>query len=723
MKNGLRTHGSDPSDETPDGLDALPPPSRNFAATRKVLLSLVAISVLVPGLCLAGYGYYDYQRRYADSVAASERASRVAEEQARKVMDLNAELVSRVEELLGNGTDAQVRNNEGAIHAKLNAVAGGFPQVAAVSAFGNTGDLLVSSRFFPVPRINIGTRDDFVVARRFRHEQYISRPLAASVSGTSVFNIAKARSAPDGTFLGTVGVAIRRDYMVGFYQKLTQEDDESFIGLYRSDGTLLASYPDAPNAVGSLTFREVSDALSRNGAGGHVLADRLADKEQRVVVYRRVGPYPLLVAAGFLVGQLSSSWLQHFLLILALTGAPCVAIWALLGFSLRQLAAEERGWQRWRAETLRRLDAEASGRHLQRMGALGNLVANVAHEFNNHLMAVKSNMAIARANGFRDVEEQVNAVERTTHSVEALVRTLMGATRKQPVRLTQVNLADALPKLGPVLQAAVGDAISVSINVPPDIWTVYCDVAELELAAINLAINARDAMPQGGTFAVRAQNVKVESDLDGVAAGDYVLVTASDNGMGMTASVAGRAFEPLFTTKQKGTAAGLGLAQVQAFCELSGGTAKITSAPAAGTTLRLYLPKAVLGDAPRPQPASVTSVGAHASVLLVEDNQEVAEGLAAVLEIMGHDVTHLASADEALRALQAGEEFALVLSDVQMPGELNGIELAEWLKTNRPKQPVALMTGYADELERARRTGVPIFAKPFDAQELAPLIS
>jgi CheY-like chemotaxis protein len=109
--------------------------------------------------------------------------------------------------------------------------------------------------------------------------------------------------------------------------------------------------------------------------------------------------------------------------------------------------------------------------------------------------------------------------------------------------------------------------------------------------------------------------------------------------------------------------------------------------------------------------------------LLVEDNHEVAAGLAAVLEIMGHDVTHLTSADDALRALQAGEQFALVLSDVQMPGKLSGIDLAEWLKTNRPKQPVALMTGYADELERARRTGVPIFAKPFDAQELAQLIS
>ncbi|MFP3556924.1 response regulator [Paraburkholderia sp. SIMBA_049] len=721
MNNGPAAPGADiPDDAVREG----PPlPTRNFVATRRRLVFLLALSVLVPVVCLSGYGYYDYQRRYSDAVAISERAARVAEEQALKVMDLNTELVSRVEDLLGEMPDHKVRGNEAAIHERLNVFVGGFPQVAAISAFGGSGDLLVSSRFFPVPSVNVAKRDDFIAARNYRPEQYISQPMKASVSGARVFNTAKARTAADGKFLGTVSVALRRDYFVGFYQKLMQEEGEAFVGLHRQDGALLASYPDTGVAAGTLTSSALTDAFARNERAGHIRTDRFADKEQRFIAYRRVGQYRLFVTAGFLSHELFGGWIRHFLLLCALAAIPCAAIWALLGFSLRQLSAEECAWQKWRTETIRRLDAEASGRHLQRMGALGNLVANVAHEFNNHLMAVKSNMALARNKGFRDVEDQVNAVERATHHVEALVRTLMGATKKQPLQLAQIDLAAVLPQLTPVVRTVVGDSVSVSVDPSPGLWPVRCDPAELEVAIINLAINARDAMPQGGKFAVRAQNVEVASHVVGVPAGNYVLVTASDDGAGMTAAVAERAFEPLFTTKRNNSAAGLGLTQVQSFCELSGGTAKITSSPGVGTTLRLYLPKSAARELEVTNLTPKASAAAHEPVLLVEDNQEVAEGLAAVLQVMGHHVTHFGNADEALVALKSGERFKLVLSDVQMPGKLNGIDLAEWMKANRPDQPVALMTGYADELERARLTGVPIFAKPFAAEELAPLIS
>ncbi|CAD6561260.1 ATP-binding protein [Paraburkholderia sabiae] len=432
------------------------------------------------------------------------------------------------------------------------------------------------------------------------------------------------------------------------------------------------------------------------------------------------------MAAGFPVGQILYGWLRHFSLIAALVSVPCAAIWALLGFSLRQLSTEERARQKWRSETVRRLKVEASGRHLQRMGALGNLVANVAHEFNNHLMAVKSNLDLATRKGFHDVGAEVKAVARTTRSVEALVRTLMGATRKHPLKATHVDLKTTLPALHPIIRATIGDAVAVSIEVTPDIWSVRCDPSELELAMINLALNARDAMPRGGRFLIRAHNVQVASEVVGVTAGDYVLVTASDEGVGMSPEIADRAFEPLFTTKSNSTAVGLGLTQILTFCELSGGAAKITSSPGTGTTIRMYLPKSAVSAGPaadsvRPAPPVTDAVAGP--VLLVEDNHEVAAGLTAVLEMMGHNVIHMENADDAREAMISGECYKIVLSDVQMPGKMNGIDLVEWMKSNRPRQVVALMTGYADELERARSTGVPIFAKPFDAEELTALMS
>jgi CheY-like chemotaxis protein len=208
--------------------------------------------------------------------------------------------------------------------------------------------------------------------------------------------------------------------------------------------------------------------------------------------------------------------------------------------------------------------------------------------------------------------------------------------------------------------------------------------------------------------------------------GEYVLISCSDDGEGMSEAVARRAFEPLFTTKLQGSGTGLGLAQVLALCEQSGGTAKIDSVPGSGTTVRLYLPRyrearAVAGVVD--EAALDARSASQGMVLLVEDNEDVAAGIAAVLETFGCEVHHEATADRALDVLSAGETFELVLSDVQMPGKLSGVDLAERVRLSWPKQKIVLMTGYADELERARHIGVAILAKPFNIDELHALVS
>jgi CheY-like chemotaxis protein len=197
----------------------------------------------------------------------------------------------------------------------------------------------------------------------------------------------------------------------------------------------------------------------------------------------------------------------------------------------------------------------------------------------------------------------------------------------------------------------------------------------------------------------------------------------------MNEATAQRAFEPLFTTKLSGTGTGLGLAQVLAACEQAGGTARLDSVPGRGTTVRLYLPRChVTPQAPAAVDATKTpdttpAAQLHSgSVLLVEDNEEVAAGVAAVLATFGCDVRHELTADKAFDVLNDGGRFDLVLSDIQMPGRLNGIDLAEKVRSTWPSQRIALMTGYADEFERARHTGVTILAKPFNIDELRELV-
>jgi CheY-like chemotaxis protein len=260
----------------------------------------------------------------------------------------------------------------------------------------------------------------------------------------------------------------------------------------------------------------------------------------------------------------------------------------------------------------------------------------------------------------------------------------------------------------------------------PDLWHVFADATELEFAIINVAVNARDAMPLGGRFVIRGQNVRLTASDTSLPDGEYVVVSLTDDGEGMPESVLKRAFEPLFTTKVSGAGTGLGLAQVLAACEQAGGTARIDSVPGRGTTVRLYLPRYQGEQVPaRPvaPAAPATTTATQGVVLLVEDNEEVAEGVAAVLEVFGCKVRHELTADAALDALNAGGTFDLVLSDIQMPGRLSGIDLAERIQQQWPAQRIALMTGYADELERARHLGVPILAKPFDIDELRELVA
>ncbi|WNC91796.1 response regulator [Paraburkholderia sp. FT54] len=703
-----------------------PMPSRNFAATRRMLLIVLAVSVVFPLVCLAGYGYFDYQRRIADSNDMIDRLARVAEEQAVKVLDLNQQMSSRIVELLGNEDDAQIREREALLHDRLRGIGGDFAQVASIYVLGATGDLLVSSRTFPAPAMSIGQREDFTSARAMRPQPYFSLPMFGPLSQTNVFTTATGRSDADGQFLGVVSVALRNEYFSRFYRELTNGDSSLALGLYRQDGNLLVRYPPWPPGAQPSAQSKFTQALRDKQLFGHVRLNSTVDGVERLLAFRRVGDYPLYVMSAYATSSIGAAWQQHFIMIAALTAVPCIAIWLLVFYSLRQLEGERRAWERWQGEVAMRLSAEASSRQLQRMGALGNLVANVAHDFNNLLMVVSANTELARLKRFNNVEKEVLAVERATATAESLTRRLLSVARKQPLKQQALDLATWLPAAAPLIDAALGDNVELALNMVDQVWQVLADPTDLEFAFMNLAVNARDAMPRGGRFVIRCQNHRLVASDTLLPDGEYVLLACSDDGEGMPEAVARRAFEPLFTTKLRGSGTGLGLAQVLSMCEQAGGTAKIDSVPGSGTTVRLYLPR--YRERQKTSAAQVETVQAPAPapsgvVLLVEDNEDVAAGVAAVLETFGCEVRHEPTADQALDVLAGGARFELVLSDIQMPGKLNGIDLAEKVRSAWPSQKIALMTGYADELDRARRLGVAILAKPFNIDELHALVA
>jgi signal transduction histidine kinase len=712
-------------------------PEQNFHVRRMTLIALLIAAIILPCVYVTAMAFSDLRAREADATDLTLRTVRVAEEHALKVFDMNEALDARVVDLVQGLDDNGIRDREADIHNKLHTMGGGYPQVAAVSIFGENGTLIASSRFYPTPAVSIATRDDFIGIRDGKMLEHVSKDMVSQVASGPVFNTGVARRGADGSFAGVVSVALLADYFNAFYHELLGGIDTPMtMSLTRADGAVLAHYPAAPGQPANITpHTPLSDALSQGERAGVVRTQSVFDKDNLIVAFRRVGAYPVYVSCGYRTSAIWAAWYRHLSVLILSMFMPSIVLWCVIWLSLRRLGVEEEAWERWQAEASMRRSIESAYRQSRKMEALGNLVGSVAHDFNNLLMIVSANVQIARRRGAAGLDRELAAIERALKNGQSLTRQLLGVARKQPLRNETLAVERWLPSCRELLHASLGAKISLVIDIGTGVWPIHIDVAELELALINLAVNARDAMPNGGRFTVRAANINFRHEDGFPLTGDFVQLSLEDTGIGMPPEVLARAFEPLFTTKPKGMGTGLGLPQVFAFCERSGGLAAIDSAIGAGTSVRLYLQRAA--DAPQAEhpaePNIQDSSAPHGlRIVLVEDNDEVAAGTEALLQMMGHQVTCVFNADTALRlfddarAQRAGTgeplPFDLVISDIHMPGTLNGIDLAEAVQAFETRLPVILVTGYAEELDRARHVDARVLSKPFDIALLEKLL-
>ncbi|SDR42730.1 Signal transduction histidine kinase [Paraburkholderia fungorum] len=713
-------------------------PEQNFHVRRITLIALLVAAVVLPCVYVAAMSLNDWRAREADATDMTLRTVRVAEEHALKVFDMNESLDARIIELTDGLDDDGIREREAVIHDKLRTMGGGYPQVAAVSIFGREGVLLASSRFYPVPMVSIEGRDDFVGIRSGRDLEHVSKVMTGHVAGEQVFNMGVQRVATDGSFAGMVSVALRPSYFDAFYRELLVGNDSTpmILSLVRTDGAILAHYPTRPRKPAVMAANTpLAEAIAQGRRSGVVRMRSDVDDGDLIVAFRHVGAYPVYVLCGYRTSAIWAAWYRHLSVLILSMFMPSIALWCVIWLSLRRLGAEEEAWERWQAEASMRRSIESAYRQSRKMEALGTLVGSVAHDFNNLLMILSANVQIARRRGVAGIDRELSAMERALKSGQSLTRQLLGVARKQPLRTETLFLDRWLPTCRELLRASLGAKVSLVMDIGAQTWPIRADVAELELALINVAVNARDAMTNGGRFTVRGSNIVFRHEDGFPLTGEFVQLSLEDTGVGMAPDVLARAFEPLFTTKPKGMGTGLGLPQVFAFCESSGGLAAIDSAVGAGTSVRLYLPRAADElETPAPVEASAEENGGPQGlrILLVEDNEEVAAGTEALLQMMGHQITCVFNADAALRlfddahAKQArtGEPlpFDLVLSDIHMPGTLNGIDLAERVLAFDTKLPVILVTGYAEELDRARSVDVRVLSKPFDIGLLEKLL-
>jgi signal transduction histidine kinase/CHASE3 domain sensor protein/CheY-like chemotaxis protein len=398
---------------------------------------------------------------------------------------------------------------------------------------------------------------------------------------------------------------------------------------------------------------------------------------------------------------------------------------------IRRTAMPDGGFVVAISDMTKRAQAEAVLRESQRMQAIGQLTGGIAHDFNNLLTIILGNLEFLRDRP-ADAAKVRARVERVTAAAErgaALTRQLLAFARKQPLAPAALDLSSIVPGMVPLLRRTLGEHIEVRYVETAGLWPAMADPSQLESAVLNLALNARDAMPEGGRLTIELANMVLDEEYASrhaeVAAGDYTMLAVSDTGCGMTPEVAARVFEPFFTTKADGEGTGLGLAMVFGFVKQSGGHVKVYSEPGEGTTVRIYLPRAT-GTAVAAGQRSVAPLElprASATVLVVEDEAGVREVTVAMLTDLGYRVLEAADGDEGLRVFAANaDEIDLVLTDVVLPGKLRGRDLAERIVALRPGVRLVYMSGYTENsiVHNGRLDdGVQLISKPFQRDQLA----
>lgn len=683
---------------------------------------LLSLAVLLPATVFLIVAQRTHEQAFESAELRVNRAARIVREHAAKVMDTNEVLIGRIEDMVQGLDDDEIRRREPALHARLAAFTARLPQVAACWLSGRDGTLLLSDRDL------VGQMHGADKSRRAAASGAVASPGGLSISGPvddprtrqPFFDTTRERNRTPKGLDGTVSVALRPAFFNQFYAELVREEPGLSVVLMRQDGTLLSRYP--PKTTGSTHITPDSDLARRIQQGqrqGVVVQRSSFDLQLRLMAFRAVDGYPLYAAAGLSHEAIVQAWRRDMAAFAAfffpMAGALVWATW----FALRRARREHEALLQLRGEVEQRVKAERALVQSQKLEALGQLTGSVAHDFNN-LLAVVSNNAflIERQRSIDKVGPLAAAIRRAVTTGTQLTRQLLAFSRHQAVRPEDVNLGEMLPNTVELLRTTVGSHITVSLHLSPGLRAVRVDAAELELALINLALNARHAMPQGGRLTIMARSAAPQ-EVSALRGGHFVVISASDTGSGIAPELLDRVFEPFFTTKPEGQGTGLGLSQVYATCAQVGGTARIESHPDLGTTVLLFLPAAERQPVPSVVSPPATPMPVDCRLLLVEDNTELAQATQSLLVSFGVVVTRAADAQEALQTLRLGaDRFDAVLSDVVMPGELNGLALAQRLRGTHPMLPVVLMTGYTSEIHKALAAGFQVLPKPFVPEDL-----
>jgi signal transduction histidine kinase/ActR/RegA family two-component response regulator len=611
------------------------------------------------------------------------------------------------------------------------------PNVSSVLIIDHDGQMMANSGDISPPAVNYVDRDYF----RFHQADpslavHVSGPISGRLTGRKMMIFSIRLNDERGDFAGVVAGAIAVSYFDNLLMSLEPAADAA-ITLVQFNGTLIARAPSKANAAGANVsagplFRNFSHARA-----GTYIDHTLLDGTERLVAYQTLGEFPLLVAYSQSTVAVFAGWLHMVYFVgaalLAMCGLKVCAIWLLRREHARRLRAEQ-------AAELSAAAVAAVNRSLeerinvalavqeraqetletgQRLEALGQLSGGIAHDINNVLQTISGACSLmeARQHDPEHVKRLSAIALRAADRGTVVTRRLLAFAKRGNLRAEEVDPIAVLVDMQELLNHTLMGSIVVELNLPPWLPMILVDRMQLETVLVNIANNARDATPSGGTITISARQEAVNesgAQAAGLSAGSYVRLIVHDRGIGMDAKTLARAVDPFFSTKGPGQGTGLGLSMAKGFVEQSGGKLDIVSRIGEGSTVTLSFPAVGTGGVPRTSERGIPtfntgaaapttppvfvaltpseSGGGSATVLVVDDNQQSRELVCEWLSACRFEVHQATSGEAALATLEGGLEIDMLLTDFSMPG-MNGIELARAVRKRVPGQPVIILTG------------------------------
>jgi two-component system, NtrC family, sensor kinase len=678
----------------------------------RLLHGILVASVALPAALFVYASWLGYQNNQVVSDRQIDRTRDVVTEHALKVFETVERSIAEINEVVRDMPDSRITANEENLHLRFERLAGSSDQIKSVWIFDRYGRALVNSLAYPAPTIDFSDRDYFKAHLDRDIGIYVGEVLRPRppYGGAPFFGVSRRRSSPDGSFNGVIQASILPEYFSGFYAKIGS-DAGSFASLIRDDGLILARFP--PSDIPALLPNgDLLKAIRAQPEGSLLLTSKL-DNFQRKVAYRKVAGFPVYVVAGLETQAIRAQWLSqmgnHLIF-----GLPATA--ALIAIVLLALKRTRRFYE----EATRRQAAENALKQSQRLEALGQLTGGVAHDFNNLLMVVGgSAQKLKRRHHDPADVRSLDMIESAVRKGTNLTRQLLSFARRQNLSPKVVDLVDCIEKFREVLGQSVSGDVEIEIEAPPRQVPVKIDPDEFEIALLNLALNARDAMPDGGRITISITTATLDGDSGaGGLTGEFAVIAFSDTGSGIADDIRDRIFEPFFTTKKVDRGTGLGLSQVYGFAQQSKGAITVSSRPGTGTTFELFLPccdealqlesKAASDTLPLVKPATV---------LLVEDHPDVSAVGSDYVEQCGFKVVCATSAEVAVDILNQRSDIDLVFSDIVMPG-MSGLELGRLIREHHPETPVVLASGYSDRAAVAIKEGFTLLQKPYSLEAL-----